>query len=155
MTRMSSIPSRQQGAALVIGLVLLAILTLLAVSGLNASSMELVMAGNEQYRQKASQAADTGIEIALTKAAEFKQICSSTPTELMNEDVPDVPGDGYRVTVQYRNDAEAPGDTANEYQAYHYQVVSTGRSARNANSEITQGLYVVQRSDDTVNIPCP
>jgi type IV pilus assembly protein PilX len=155
MTRMSSIPARQQGAALVIGLVLLAILTLLAVSGLNASSMELVMAGNEQYRQKASQAAETGVEDALTQAATFKQICTTTPTELMDKDVPEVAGDGYRVTVQYRGEAEAPGDTVNEYQAYHYQVVSSGRSVRNANSEITQGLYVVQRSDDTFTAPCP
>ena len=43
-------PARQRGAALVIGLLLLLVLTLLAVSGMSSASVELIMAGNEQYR---------------------------------------------------------------------------------------------------------
>ena len=45
--------ARQRGAALVIGLILLLVLTLLAVTGMNTASTELIMAGNEQYRQNA------------------------------------------------------------------------------------------------------
>src|SRR5215470_7994959 len=52
---------RQRGAALVIGLLLLLILTLLAISSMNSASVEFVMAGNEQYHQNAFQAAETGI----------------------------------------------------------------------------------------------
>ena len=40
---------RQGGAALVVGLVLLMILTLLAISGMNTSTLELQMAGNFQF----------------------------------------------------------------------------------------------------------
>ena len=44
----------ERGAALVIGLVLLLILTLLAVTGMNTATTELVMAGNEQYGRDGS-----------------------------------------------------------------------------------------------------
>src|SRR5258706_12208249 len=54
--------SHERGAALVIGLILLLMLTLLAVSGMNSASLEFIMAGNEQYRANAFQAAEAGIE---------------------------------------------------------------------------------------------
>ncbi|HEY4644766.1 MAG TPA: PilX N-terminal domain-containing pilus assembly protein [Steroidobacteraceae bacterium] len=47
----------ERGAALVVGLVLLVILTLLAISGMNTATTELVMAGNEMYQENAFQAA--------------------------------------------------------------------------------------------------
>src|SRR5690606_2858774 len=37
---------RQRGAALVVGLILLMVLTVLAISGMNTSTLELQMAGN-------------------------------------------------------------------------------------------------------------
>src|SRR5258707_15529693 len=52
----------QRGAALVIGLILLLLLTLLAVSGMNSASLEFIMAGHEQYRANAFQAAEAGLE---------------------------------------------------------------------------------------------
>jgi type IV pilus assembly protein PilX len=68
---------KQQGAALVIGLVLLVVLTLLAVTGMNTASSELLMAGNEQYRQNAFQASEAGIEQALSDLPTVPQ--SGTP----------------------------------------------------------------------------
>ena len=59
---------RERGAALVVSLLLLSILTLLAISGLTAASLELRMAGNEQYLERAFQAADAGIERAIRAA---------------------------------------------------------------------------------------
>src|SRR5687768_482561 len=59
----------QRGAALVVGLLLLLVLTLLAISGVNTASMELTMAGNMQYQQNAFQAAETGISQALAVGA--------------------------------------------------------------------------------------
>ena len=38
----------QRGAALVIGLLLLLVLTVLAISGMNSASVEFLMAGNDQ-----------------------------------------------------------------------------------------------------------
>ena len=53
---------RQKGAALVVGLMLLVIVTVLAVSAVGTASTEMIMAGNEQYRERAFQAAEIGIE---------------------------------------------------------------------------------------------
>src|SRR5256886_16851308 len=52
----------QRGAALVVALLLLLVITLLAVAGMNSAAVEYIMAGNEQHRQNAFQAAETGIE---------------------------------------------------------------------------------------------
>src|SRR5690606_19538894 len=64
-----SIPpySRQQGAALVVGLVLLLVMTVLGVSGMNTATLELVMAGNAEAQQDAFQAAETGIDVAISR----------------------------------------------------------------------------------------
>ena len=48
---------RQQGAALVIGLILLLVLTILAVSGVFTSTMELRMVRNNQSQERSFQAA--------------------------------------------------------------------------------------------------
>lgn len=53
---------RQRGAALIVGLVLLMVLTLLGVSGLTTATLELQMAGNTQQAQHAFQAAESAIE---------------------------------------------------------------------------------------------
>jgi type IV pilus assembly protein PilX len=57
---------RESGAALVVGLILLLVLTLLAISGMTTASLELQMAGNEQYQKRAFEASDAGIEQAMT-----------------------------------------------------------------------------------------
>ena len=54
--------SRQRGAALVIGLILLVVITLLAVVGMNIANTELASATSEQLRLRAFNAAETGIE---------------------------------------------------------------------------------------------
>ena len=56
---------QQRGAALVVGLVLLLVLTLLAVSTMRTASLELLMAGNAQYRENAFRLAEAGIADAI------------------------------------------------------------------------------------------
>ena len=58
-------PRRETGAALVVGLILLLVLTLLAISGMTTASLELQMAGNAQYQERAFQRADAGVEQAM------------------------------------------------------------------------------------------
>jgi hypothetical protein len=65
MNSMSRGPHRQQGAALVIGLILLVVLTILAVSGVFTSTMELRMVRNTQSQEHAFQAAEVAVEDAL------------------------------------------------------------------------------------------
>ena len=56
MNAMKRAPGRQRGAALVVGLVLLVVLTILAVSGVFTSTMELRMVRNTQSQERAFQA---------------------------------------------------------------------------------------------------
>jgi len=57
--------NKQQGAALVIGLMLLVVITVLAVSGMRTATTGLAMARNDQNYEFAFQAAETGLENAL------------------------------------------------------------------------------------------
>lgn len=54
-------PQRQRGAALIIGLILLMILTLLGVTGMTTSTLELVMADNMQRGQYVFQSAESAL----------------------------------------------------------------------------------------------
>jgi type IV pilus assembly protein PilX len=53
--------NKQQGAALIVGLVLLVVITVLAISGMNTATTELAMARNDQNYENAFQAAETGL----------------------------------------------------------------------------------------------
>lgn len=58
---------KQQGAVLVIGLLLLVVITILAISGMNTATTELAMARNDKYYENAFQAAEAGLEQALAQ----------------------------------------------------------------------------------------
>jgi len=58
---------KQTGAALVVGLMLLVVITVLAISGMNTATTELAMARNDQAYEDAFQAAETGIATALSQ----------------------------------------------------------------------------------------
>ena len=62
------LPSRQRGAALVIGLVLLMILTLLGITGMTTSRLELAMADNMQRGQYVFQAAESALAAEMLAA---------------------------------------------------------------------------------------
>ena len=59
--------NKQQGAALVVGLMLLVVITILAISGMNTATTELALARNDQAYENAFQAAETGLETALAQ----------------------------------------------------------------------------------------
>ncbi len=88
-TTVTILPPRQRGAALIVGLMLLLVLTLLAVSGITTSTLELSMAGNTQQAQYAFQAADSGID---------SEMISGTP---INYTGAEVAGDLVRGPTQY------------------------------------------------------
>jgi len=136
---------RQRGAALVMGLVLLMILTLLAVSGMNTASTEIAMAGNEQYRQNASQASAAGIEQAMTELQNVPQ--TTAPTVAGPTTVPGSPTDQYTTSSQYLGETSfVNGFSIGKYVGFHYEITSTGTAVRNSRAVTIQGAYVVQRA---------
>src|SRR5437016_1954834 len=86
---------RQRGAALVVALLLLLVITLLAVAGMNSAAVEFVMAGNEQHRQNAFQAAETGIEQTIVTGG----FVPGGADEVHNNAVPNSTTDTYSTTL--------------------------------------------------------
>jgi len=137
--------NKQRGAALIIGLLLLVILTLLAITGMNTSSTELIMAGNEQYRENAFQAAETGIEQELSVLPTAPQ--SAAPTVAGPTPVPGSATDQYSTSTLYEGeDVNIPGFSVGKFTGFHYEVTSVGTSSRNATDTHVQGAYVVQKA---------
>ncbi|MEJ0086895.1 MAG: PilX N-terminal domain-containing pilus assembly protein [Pseudomonadota bacterium] len=134
--------NRQKGAALVIGLMLLVIITVLAVSAVNTASTELVMAGNEQYRERAFQAAEIGVERAIRALATVPQdfVTHTNAAEAVTA----LPQDNYTIASTYLGeDNDIPGYSAGKFVGLHYRIDSTGVSQRNAQSVHEQGAYVL------------
>ena len=145
---LANVNSKQRGAALVVGLVLLMILTILGISGMNTATLELTMASNAQFHQDAFQAAETGIDIAMSNGGLGAAI-GGTGTVL-----PPTPlGDGasstqavttFQLATPVPDRAFSLGvGTSGAVQAYHFDVVSQGTGPRNATSTHTQSFYVI------------
>ncbi len=135
---------RQQGAALVIGLILLLVLTILAVSGVFTSTMELRMVRNTQSQERAFQAAEVGIEDALANPV----LSTSTVFNQPFINVPNSAPDQYSYQMQFVG--EAPLGTGmtgfsigTAFETYHFQVDSTGSGPDSAAAQHTQSFYVV------------
>lgn len=142
MQKARHMPSRQKGSALIIGLILLLVITVLAVTGMSTASTELVMAGNEQYRQNAFQAAETGIENALRALPTVPQ--NGVPVVVGPVAVPGSNTDFYEVSSQYvGEDEDIAGFSQGKFTGLHYRLQSTGTSLRNAVSRHEQGAYVI------------
>lgn len=159
----------QHGAALVVGLLLLLVLTILAISGMTTATLELQMAGNEQYQERAFQRAEAGVEQAMAAgvfttdpaaiAAQFNNPTSVDPTPKRGVNAgTDVAGctdgSGNQITdCEYfvRFDQAAgvtpvPGggySLGTGLQAYHFVVETVGIAERGAQSEHTQSFYII------------
>jgi Tfp pilus assembly protein PilX len=134
----------QRGAALVIGLILLLVLTILAVSGVVTSTLELRMVGNQQQQERAFQAAEVGVEQAMANP----KLSTSTPEIKAVTAVPNATGDTYQYQLTYAG-ASPPGTGMTGYSigtgltAYHFTINATGTSSGNAESRHTQGFYII------------
>ena len=137
-------PQAQQGAALVVGLILLVVLTILAVSGVFTSNMELRMVRNSQNQEHAFQAAEVAVEDALANPV----LSTSTPFTQATIAVPNSAGDTYAYQLQFVGQtALGTGMTGfslgSSFQSYHFQVDAAGTGPDNAVANHTQSFYIV------------
>ena len=158
MKRNSKTPLRQRGAALVVGMILLMVLTVLAISGMSTATTELVMAGNEQYQENAFQTAEFGIEQALLTGAFSTSVASEA---VGNTAVPGSTKEFYNtnITPQPAPNTELPlmwgGNNASKFTSYHFQIQSQGTSSRNATTTHTQGLFIIALKNGESPPPLP
>ena len=163
----------QSGAALVIGLLLLLVLTILAISGMTTASLEMLMAGNEQYQERAFQAADSAVERAITAGIYNTNVTVGDYTPSANPALlPPTPTRGTGVTGCVQSIPEGGGATTDStdcyeyfvrfdelsgttpvpgggyslgtgFNAYHFVVDSFGTSNRGAESDHQASFYVI------------
>jgi hypothetical protein len=131
----------QRGAALVVGLLLLSVLTLLAIAGMNTASTELMMAGNEQFREGAFQAAEAGVEQQLPDLDKIPP--GSTTAVDKTVDLGNTTS--YTTSSKYRGEGSVPGSST-KFVGFYYDIASTGSGPRNATSVQTQGAYVINQN---------
>ncbi|MFO1469004.1 MAG: pilus assembly PilX N-terminal domain-containing protein [Steroidobacteraceae bacterium] len=152
-THNASLP-HQRGAALVIGLILLLVLTVLAISGVNSASLEFFMAGNEQYRQNAFQAAETGIERAMVNG-QFVVAGAATAIETINGN--NSPTDAYTAVISkpLGNQPQPAlwGNSWNSFSSYHFDVTSTGTAVRSSRAVNVQGVASIAPFDSQTQQP--
>lgn len=155
---------KQDGAALVVGLILLVVVTVLAISGMNTATTELAIARNDQNYENAFQAAETGLEIALASgpfstagvnlgpfpvnAANLASAHETVSVAIEFEDTTLVPDKAFSLGV------------GNGIAAYHFVATSTAESNRvagggsdtdrDASAVHTQAFYIVGPSGSSL-----
>jgi hypothetical protein len=114
---------------------------------MTTASLELQMAGNTQYQERAFQAAESGVERAIAQ----KGYSTATPVTLKSTAAEKTAGDGdtFEAVVEFDSEGgitTVPGggySLGTGLQAYHFVVTSRGESARGATSEHVQSFYVL------------
>ena len=85
----SSMPARQRGATLLMGLIMLVLLTLMGLASINSATSNLKVVGNMQFQQEAMGAVQVALNRVLSKGSYF-----SDPATAPTSDTVDMTGDG-------------------------------------------------------------
>ncbi len=140
---------RQDGAVLVVGLVLLVVITILAISGMNTATTELAMARNDQNYENAFQAAETGLENSLSQGR-FNTLANTNLIQNINDH------DTVTSIILFEDSTLVPDrafslGVGSGIAAYHFNAIATaasrrdvgGTTDRDATAVHTQSFYVV------------
>lgn len=144
---------KQKGAALVVGLILLVVVTVLAIAGMNTATTELAIARNNQNYENAFQAAETGLENALSQGF-YDTLTNTTLRQDINNN------DWVETVIAFEDSTIVPDKAfslgvGSGIAAYHFVATATAESERtgagtlgnetdrDASAEHTQAFYVV------------
>jgi len=147
---------KQSGAALVVGLVLLVVVTVLAVSGMNTATTELAIARNNQNYENAFQAAEAGLEQALAQGS-FNTLANVNLAQNINAN------DSVSALIEFEDTTLVPDQAfsmGGGISAYHFIATATAESMRegtagnatdrDASAIHTQAFYVVGPESQTL-----
>jgi type IV pilus assembly protein PilX len=146
----------QQGAALVVGLILLMVVTILAISGMKTATTELAMARNDQNFENAFQAAETGLEQALAQGL-FSTTASTTITQ------PLTAHESVTATIDFEDSSPVPDKAfslgaGSKIAAWHFVATADAVSERSPGTPTdrdskathTQAFYIVGPESPTL-----
>ncbi|MDX1509095.1 MAG: pilus assembly PilX N-terminal domain-containing protein [Woeseiaceae bacterium] len=148
--------NKQHGAALVVGLILLVVITVLAISGMNTATTELAMARNDQNTENAFQAAETGLAAALSQGA-FNTLAGSTVTQYITSNEQVTAQVAFETSTPVPDKAFSLG-VGSGIAAYHFVATAQAVSARDPGNTTdrdtsavhTQAFYVVGPESPTL-----
>jgi type IV pilus assembly protein PilX len=142
-------PHRQQGAALVVGLILLVVITVLAISGMNTATTELALARNDQAYENAFQAAETGLATALSQG-QFATVGNTALVQTIST------REKISTTIRFEDSTMVPDrafslGVGSGIAAYHFLATSEAEfrrdpgkvTDRDSTATHTQAFYVV------------
>jgi len=138
---------KQRGAVLITALVLLVILTMLGLSSMTTNTMEERMAANSQEKNRAFQAAETGLELAFSNADSFN-INNTVDNPITGTDSN---FGAYDATVTYKagfrqqTPPRRGSGWDSSYALYHFDVNSTATTVGGSTKTIHAGSYQVGR----------
>lgn len=141
-----SYSKKQGGAALVVGLILLVVVTVLAISGMNTATTELAMARNDLNYENAFQAAETGLEEALAQGR-YDTLANMNFVKQINNN------DSVTSVIVFEDTTLVPDrafSIGGGIAAYHFNATATAQSVRaaggtdrDASATHMQAFYVV------------
>ena len=140
---------QQRGAALIVGLVLMVLITALAISGMNTATTELALARNDQVHEYAFQAAETGIEDILSENS--RSTAQTTATTLSINATDSVSGEVVFEGWSIVPDRAYSLGSGSGIAAYHFVGTASATSLRDptvttdrdASAVHSQAFYVV------------
>jgi Tfp pilus assembly protein PilX len=146
-------PRRQRGTTLVVGLMLLAVVTLLGLAGATGARVELQLAHDEQFRENAATAASAGIEYAIrrivsTSSSEIAAAPSSMSAPLSGQDRFET------ITRFVGYETALPQEPGARLVGAHFEITSTGDSARNAIDRQRAGVMWVFAAETAAPTEC-
>jgi hypothetical protein len=121
--------AQRAGSALVTGMLLLSVVTLLALAAASGAHVELQLARNEQFRENAASAASAGIESAIHR------IVSATSFTSADEFSASLPGTTDRFEVRTRllgYQDRLPQAAGDNLVGAHFEIIAVGHSLRGA-----------------------
>ena len=151
MMNKQNVFAKQSGAALIVGLILLVVITVLAISGMNTATTELAMARNNQTYENVFQAAETGLETALAQGS-FAAVAggSTTMTLYLSSH------EKTTTTIEFEDSTMVPDrafslGVGSGISAYHFLATSAAVSEmdpgnttdRDSSATHTQAFYIV------------
>lgn len=133
---------KDSGAALVMSLVILLILTILGITAMGTSSLEQKMAGNMQEATRAFEAAESGLSRAFATPGSFNLFNKQTSNFSFDSGKS---GSATIVTeyIQTTPAKRGSGFSATQFDAANFDQVSTGTTITNAKVVIHQGVKLM------------
>ncbi|MGI9221132.1 MAG: pilus assembly PilX family protein [Woeseiaceae bacterium] len=133
--------NKQGGAALIVGLVLMVLITALAISGMNTATTELALARNDQIHEYAFQAAETGLEdmLASDSLTTNGKLTTTRTINAQDSVSGEVVFEGWSIVP----DKAYSLGTGNGIAAFHFVGTATATSRRNPDTTTNRDAEAV------------